>query len=126
MKAVTTILFTLLYTLFSCFAVTSSAASTCSNIGCKNAVFSYKERGEITTDNSQDNCTHKPAVSAHVIQKQTNSISGSGNKCLLSIKPLFQKCLLSNLEVLNNKGQYPNAIAPLSCPLFIKNCVLLI
>jgi len=126
MKVGTAILFTVLYIFFSCLAVTSSAVPTCSYTACKNAVFSYKERGEINTDNSQDNCTHKPAVTAHVIQKQNNNTVGGGNKWLLLGRLTLQNCIISSLEVTNSNELNSKAVAPPSCPLFIKNCVLLI
>ena len=126
MKAVIAILFTVLYIVFSCFAVTSAAASTYSYNTCKNAIFSIKEIGEINTDNSHDSCTHKPAVTAHVIQKQATNLAGGRNKSILLSMPLFQKYLISKFVISNSNELYFKAVAPLSYPLFIKNCSLLI
>jgi hypothetical protein len=126
MKAITAILFTVLYTIFSCFASTGFAASTCNNNTGKSAFFSYIERGKLNTDNSHDNCTHKPAVTAHVIQKQTNNLGSGGNKCLLLFRLVFHKFINSNLEANTSNELCSKAIASPSCPLFIKHCVLLI
>ena len=126
MKAVIAILFTVLYSLFSCFAATGFAASSCNNNTCKNTALVYKESSKLNTGNSHDNCTHKPAVTAHVIQKQTNNLDRCGNKCLPSSKLMLQKSLISNLEVSKSNKLYSKAIATPSYPLFIKHCVLLI
>lgn len=126
MKAATAILFTVLYTLFSCYALTGVAASTCSCNTCKDTASFYNQCSEINTDNSHDGCTHKPAVTAHVIQKQTNSLGGSGNKCLIMCRLLLQNYITTNLQAFNSNGLYFKAVVKASCPLFIKHCVLLI
>ena len=126
MKVVTAILFTVLYTTFSCFGVTGFAASTCNYATCKNAVLSSEERGAINTDNVPNGCTHKPAVTAHIVQKQTSNTSGNGNKHLLLCGLMLQQHTLSNIRIPDSKELYSKAFTQTSCPLFIKYCVLLV
>jgi hypothetical protein len=126
MKAVTAILFTVLYTVFSCFALTGFAALACSDNTCKDTAFVNNQSSEINTDNSHDGCTHKPAVTAHVIQKQTNNLGSDGSKCWLLSKRVLHKFISSNPEASNSNELYSKTIVKTSCHLFIKHCVLLI
>jgi hypothetical protein len=126
MKAVTAILFTVLYTVFSCFGITGIAAPTCNYSTCKNTVLSSEARGELNTDNVPNGCSHKPAITAHVIEKQTSNKSGSGNKYLPLSGLIPQTHIIGNIRIPDSNELYSKAVTQTSCPLFIKHCVLLI
>lgn len=124
MKVVITILFTLLYTAFAPFAVTGFAASQCYYGGCKtNDTFS-KEKGEIR-NSSNEACTHQYAVTAHVHHKQTSNTSG-GNKQVLLSRLMLQQHNIGNVKFAYSNRLCSNTVVQTNCPLFIKNCLLLI
>jgi len=126
MKAIIAILFTVLYTAFFCFAVTGTFTSTCKIAYCTNEGLAYKGSIEINIDYDHGKCTHKPVVTIHVAQKQTNNIAADGSKYLLFKRQTLQEDSAGNLQYMGLNKLYSQAATQNTCPLFIKYCALLI